>query len=261
LFGSCQYIEIKKLENDVKAVENNIVEIEKQIETYKKNNELFEKLDSLNQQLVEAKNEASKVNKQFAKLDEELIETYIKVGSTKNKIETLKNERTELENLRNEFAAYDYYMRCMHPNGISYEIIKKKLPVINAEIAKVLSNIVEFEVFFEDDGTRLNVFIKHPKYDARPIEMGSGAEKTIAAMAIRLALLEVSNLPKCDTLFLDEPATALDDEHLNNFSKILDTFKMFYNRIILITHIDSLKDYCDQIITIEKINGYAYVSV
>jgi len=254
-------VEINKLENDVKAVENNIVEIEKQIEIYKKNNELFEKLDSLNQQLDEAKSEASKVNKQFMKLDQELIETYIKVGSTKNKIETLKNERTELENLRNEFAAYDYYMRCMHPNGISYEIIKKKLPVINAEIAKVLSNIVEFEVFFEDDGTKLNVFIKHPKYDDRPIEMGSGAEKTIAAMAIRLALLEVSNLPKCDTLFLDEPATALDDEHLNNFSKILDTFKMFYNRIFLITHIDSLKDYCDQIITIEKKDGYAYVSV
>jgi len=254
-------VEINKLENDVKAVENNIVEIEKQIETYKKNNELFEKLDSLNQQLVEAKSEASKVNKQFAKLDEELIETYIKVGSTKNKIETLKNERTELENLRNEFAAYDYYMRCMHPNGISYEIIKKKLPVINAEIAKVLSNIVEFEVFFEDDGTKLNVFIKHPKYDARPIEMGSGAEKTIAAMAIRLALLQVSNLPKCNFMVMDEPGTALDSDNMEGFIRILDMVKSYYDVVLLISHMDALKDIADIIITIDKKDGYAYVSV
>jgi DNA repair exonuclease SbcCD ATPase subunit/DNA repair exonuclease SbcCD nuclease subunit len=254
-------VEINKLENDVKAVENNIVKIEKQIEIYKKNNELFEKLDSLNQQLVEAKNEASKVNKQFAKLDEELIETYIKVGSTKNKIETLKNERTELENLRNEFAAYDYYMRCMHPNGISYEIIKKKLPVINAEIAKVLSNIVEFEVFFEDDGTKLNVFIKHPKYDARPIEMGSGAEKTIAAMAIRLALLQVSNLPKCNFMVMDEPGTALDSDNMEGFIRILDMVKSYYDVVLLISHMDALKDIADTIITIDKKDGYAYVSV
>ena len=254
-------VEINKFENDVKAVENNIVEIEKQIEIYKKNNELFEKLDSLNQQLVEAKNEASKVNKQFAKLDEELIETYIKVGSTKNKIETLKNERTELENLRNEFAAYDYYMRCMHPNGISYEIIKKKLPVINAEIAKVLSNIVEFEVFFEDDGTKLNVFIKHPKYDARPIEMGSGAEKTIAAMAIRLALLQVSNLPKCNFMVMDEPGTALDSDNMEGFIRILDMVKSYYDVVLLISHMDALKDIADTIITIDKKDGYAYVSV
>ena len=254
-------VEINKLENDVKAVENNIVEIEKQIEIYKKNNELFEKLDSLNQQLVEAKNEASKVNKQFAKLDEELIDTYIKVGSTKNKIETLKNERTELENLRNEFAAYDYYMRCMHPNGISYEIIKKKLPVINAEIAKVLSNIVEFEVFFEDDGTKLNVFIKHPKYDARPIEMGSGAEKTIAAMAIRLALLQVSNLPKCNFMVMDEPGTALDSDNMEGFIRILDMVKSYYDVVLLISHMDALKDIADTIITIDKKDGYAYVSV
>ena len=94
-------------------------------------------------------------------------------------------------------------MQCMHPNGIAYDIIKKKLPVINEEVAKVLANIVEFEVFFNDDGKRLNIFIKHPNHDARPLEMGSGAEKTIAAMAIRLALLSVSNLPKGGKIEID----------------------------------------------------------
>ena len=68
----------------------------------------------------------------------------------------------------------------MHaPNGIAYDVIKKKLPVINEEIAKILANIVDFEVFFEDDGKKLNIFIKHPLYDPRPLEMGSGAEKTV----------------------------------------------------------------------------------
>ena len=30
-----------------------------------------------------------------------------------------------------EYSAYDLFMRCMHTGGISYDIIKKKLPAAN----------------------------------------------------------------------------------------------------------------------------------
>jgi DNA repair exonuclease SbcCD ATPase subunit len=155
----------------------------------------------------------------------------------------------------------DYFMKATSSNGISYEIIKKKLPVINEEISVILSNIVDFQVYFEDDGSKLNIMIEHQNSEPRPIEMGSGAEKSIAAMAIRLSILQVSNLPKCDILFFDEPATALDSEHLDSFTKILDIAKSYYNKVFIITHIDALKDYCDQIITIDNVDGFAKISI
>ena len=254
-------VEIQKLENDISSTNTKLSDVEKDIEVYKKNNELFAKIDELKTKEIASINEANKLDNQLKKLEKEVIDDYITIGSIKNKIETLNNEKQELENYRNEFAAYDYFMRCMHPNGISYEIIKKKLPVINAEISKVLSNIVDFEVYFEDDGARLNVFIKHPKYDPRPIEMGSGAEKTIAAMAIRLALLQVSNLPRSNFIILDEPGTALDSENLEGFIRILEMVKSYYDVVLLISHMDALKDVADTIITIDKKDGYAYVSV
>lgn len=254
-------IEIQKVTNDISSSETEVSKVETKIEQYKKNNELFAKIDELKTKLLSSKNDLNKLNNLFKKLDEQLVETYINVGSTKNKIQTLENEKKELEEYRNQFAAYDYFMRCMHANGISYEIIKKKLPFINAEIAKVLSNIVEFEVYFEDDGARLNVFIKHPKYDPRPIEMGSGAEKTIAAMAIRLSLLQVSNLPKCNFMVMDEPGTALDSENMDGFIRILEMVKNYYDVVLLISHMDALKDIVDTVITIDKKDGYAYVNV
>ena len=149
----------------------------------------------------------------------------------------------------------------MHPNGIAFEIIINKLPIINEEIAKILANIVEFEVFFEDDGKRLEIFIKHPSYEPRPLEMGSGAEKTIAAMAIRLALLSVSSLPKGDIFILDEPGTALDEENMQGFIDILSIIRSYFNKVLLISHLDSLKDCVDMQITIDKKDGYAYVNV
>jgi DNA repair exonuclease SbcCD ATPase subunit len=183
------------------------------------------------------------------------------IGSMEANIENARKLQIDLDNLRNQYAAYDYFMRCMHPNGISYDIIKNKLSIINNEIAKTLANIVDFEVFFEDDGSKLNILIKHPKFDPRPIEMGSGAEKTIASMAIRLALLQVSNLPKSNVFILDEPATALDADNMEGFIRMIDMIKAHYDVVILISHLDALKDIVDTTVTIEKNGSYSYVNV
>ena len=150
-------------------------------------------------------------------------------------------------------------MTCMHSNGISYDIIKKKLPVINEEISKILASIVDFQVMFVNEDNKLDILIKHSNYDPRPIEMGSGAEKTIAAMAIRLALLNVSTLPKGDIFVLDEPGTALDEENMEGFVRILEMIKSQFKTVLLISHLDTLKDIVDKQIIIEKEDGFAKV--
>jgi DNA repair exonuclease SbcCD ATPase subunit len=147
----------------------------------------------------------------------------------------------------------------MHPNGIGYDIIKQKLPIINEEIAKILANVVDFEIFFETTGNKFDIFIKHPKHEARPIEMASGAEKSMAAMAIRLALLSVSSLPKGDVFVLDEPGTALDEENMAGFIRILELIKVYFKNVLLISHLESLKDSVDMQIVIEKENSFAKV--
>ena len=135
------------------------------------------------------------------------------------------------------------------------------MPIINQEIAKILTNIVEFEIFIKNEDKKLDIFIKHPKHDPRPLEMGSGAEKTIASMAIRLAFLTVTSLPKSDLFILDEPGTALDEENMEGFVRILDMVKNYFKTVILISHLDNLKDCVDMQINIEKQNGYAKVRI
>ena len=151
-------------------------------------------------------------------------------------------------------------MRCTHPNGISYDVVKRMLPLINEEISTVLANVTDFDIFFEAEGNKLYIFIKHPKYEPRPLEMASGAEKTLAANAIRIALTNVSTLPKSDIMIMDEPGTALDAENLEGFMRVMEMIKGYYKTVLLITHLDSLKDIADMTIDIERQDGYAYVS-
>ncbi|MHC4735882.1 MAG: hypothetical protein ACYTDW_15710 [Planctomycetota bacterium] len=234
--------------------------LDSKIEEYEENREAIENLEQLLNQKVEQQNNLKAQQIILDECSEEIVALIKERGSLEQKLENLTSQKQEMETMRDGFAAYDLYMRCMHTNGISLDVIKKKLPVINDEISKVLANVVDFEVFFESEGNKLDIFIKHPKYEARPIEMGSGAEKTIAAMAIRLSLLSVSSLPKGSIFILDEPATSLDAENMEGFVRILDMVKSYYQTVLLISHVDSLKDIADMTIEIDKVDGFASVN-
>jgi len=60
---------------------------------------------------------------------------------------------------------------------------------------------------------------------------------------------------------LDEPATSLDADHLESFIKVLEMIKTEFKTVILITHLDALKDSVDKIIEIQKDEeGFAYIN-
>jgi exonuclease SbcC len=250
-----------RTKNKIISFMSDITSLQSKIEKYEDYSESIENFECLTaqrQDILEAVGSLATENKNCQGM---VLEYYKLKGSYEQKVSNLIEQQKEFKDIQQEYAAYDLYMRCMHSNGIAYDIIKKQLPFINEEVAKVLANIVNFEIFFEDDGKRLNIFIKHPKHEPRPLEMGSGAEKTIAAMAIRLALLSVSNLPKGDIFILDEPGTALDADNMEGFVRILELIKSYFKTVILISHLDSLKDCVDTQIIIEKIDTYAHVEV
>jgi len=234
--------------------------ITEKINEYEDNKETIENLEKLITQQSILRKDINSEQKELKKNEEAMLDNIKLVGTYEQKVKTLNEQKQEYQDLQREFAAYDLYMQCMHPNGIAYDIIKKKIPVINEEIAKVLANIVDFEVFFEATGNKFDIFIKHPKYEERPIEMASGAEKSLSAMAIRLALLGVSSLPTGDIFILDEPGTALDEDNMSGFIRILELIKVYFKNVLLISHLDSLKDCVDMQIVIEKKAGYAKVN-
>ena len=180
-------------------------------------------------------------------------------GVCEQRIENLEQKRAERDELRKKNMAYENFKLCMHYDGISSQIIKRFLPVINEEISKVLVEVVAFEVFLDLEGKELEIYIRHPNYDARLIELASGAEKTIASMAIRLALSKIGTLPKSNIFILDEPATDLDQENMEGFVRILEMLKSQFKTVILISHLDALKECVDSEITIDKKDGFAHV--
>ena len=253
-------LSMEKNQASIERLGYELKDLENKRKTYEENKEAIENFEEFTTELDACNAKLEKAEAQHELCQEQTLELYKDVGSLEQKVESVQEQKQEYVNLQEEYSAYDLYMRCMHTSGIAYDIIKRKLPVINQEIAKVLANIVDFEIFFEDSGKKFDIFIKHPRHEPRPIEMASGAEKTLCAMALRLALLSVSSLPKSDLFILDEPGTALDEENMEGFIRILELIKVYFKNVLLISHLDSLKDCVDMQIVIEKKAGYARVN-
>jgi len=252
---------LEKNKKELATRHEEIQDLQAEFDYYKEHKDTIDNAERLMWQQTLCATQKIKLEDSLVECTEKIFELVKGEGSLQQKVENIREKKTELVALQTEFSAYDLFMKCFHSSGIAFDIIKKKLPFINEAISEILANVVDFEVFFEERGNKLDINIKHPRYPHRPLELGSGAEKTLAAMAIRIALLNVSNMPKPDVFILDEPGTALDADNMEGFTRILEILKEHFKTTLLITHIDNLKDSVDTTIDIIKSEeGYAYVN-
>jgi len=254
-------LKIKNAKSQIEVNNQKIERLDEDIAYYNENIEAYENLESLRRDLQAITKTVDLKKADIKKCDEKVLGYMSEKGSATRAIEEAKEKIEKIKEAERDYIAYDIFVQATHANGISYEVIKSMLPVINSEIQKILSPIVEFNVFFDNEGDKLEIYLQHPKYDPRPLSMGSGAEKTIASMAVRLALVSVSSLPKSQVFILDEPATALDADHMEGFVRLLQMIKSQFKTVLLITHLESLKDVVDTTIEIDKVDGYAQVKI
>lgn len=250
---------IGKQEAEVRLLGREIEDIERQVEEYDRNVELYENRGKIEEQLRGLRVAQKAREEGRRKAEEELSGLFWKQGSLTQKLETIRENIAKVRSLVREQTVLEYFCKATNVNGIAFELMSSKIPLINEELAKILATFVKFEVFIEVEDKNLVVKIKHPKHPARKVETGSGAEKSIAAMALRVALISVSSLPCQDCLLLDEPAVSLDSDNLEGFGNLLLMLKSFFRCIIIVSHLDVLKDMVDVEIPIEKKDGFAHV--
>jgi exonuclease SbcC len=264
---------LEPIVNRLRRINDDISEVSPQIERtakklglvydeIKKYEQSKNKVENLNELLEERKTldkTSSQLELKINGIEDNLFRLHKTHGSAQQKWQTAVDKSNEIEDYRKEYDAYELFLRCTHSGGISFEIIKNKLPIINKAIDSILVNVVNFRVFFENNENRLDIFIQHPKYEKRPLELGSGAEKALAAVAIRMAFIMTSTLSSTNLVVLDEPAVELDESHIEGFIQILQVLKEKFDTIIVISHLEVLKEAIETHITIETSGKYAHI--
>src|SRR5690606_29367533 len=114
-----------------------------------------------------------------------------------------------------------------------YLILSHRLPLINQEANRILADVCDFtiEFFNNEEDKKIELFIIDKSGIKIDLCLASGAEKTMASLAILTSLWNICCLPKCSTLFLDEPFGYMDNENKENIVSLLNSIKNYFKNI------------------------------
>ena len=86
-------------------------------------------------------------------------------------------------------------------------------------------------------------------------------ERFILSIAIRSSLIRLSGLPKPNFLAIDEGFGVLDSDKLNSIYILFEYLKTHFDFVLCISHNSEMKDYTDQLIHINKVNGKSKITL
>tara|TARA_R100000152_G_C6597377_1_gene55737 strand:- start:114 stop:572 length:459 start_codon:yes stop_codon:yes gene_type:complete len=136
-------------------------------------------------------------------------------------------------------------------DGIPYELIAKAIPAIEKEVNNVLENMnAGFHLELEMKEKMIDAFICYGETKWN-LELSSGMERFVSSLAIRIGLINVSTLPRPNFIIVDEGFGALDSDNIANMEGAFNYLKTQFDFVMIITHLDTIKDYMDVLIPIE----------
>jgi DNA repair exonuclease SbcCD ATPase subunit len=260
-------VSIEKQELQIQILESDLQTRESELETCLERQESFRANESAikHNKLIDI--EIASCKQSIEELTEEIKKAIETIRSKHGKIEVAKTTKKsaidsldKYKQLETEYKAYEYYLDSVKRDGVPYELISKAMPKIEAEINNVLNQVVDFNMVLQSDGKNINGYIIYDDENYWPLELTSGMERFISSLAIRIALINVSALPRPNFIAIDEGWGSLDAEHISSVVNLFDYFRTKFDFSIIISHVDSMRDMVDNLIEVNKIDGYSCIN-
>ena len=209
------------------------------------------------------------------KIDGELI-------ALKSRIETLKGiisqnsilierKRNDINNLRERIRInndlikkieiendtlniFKIYLTIYGKNGISKVILKNMIPLINQELYRLLVDSCYFilEMNINEKNEVEFIMIDTETRVVKPLNSGSGYEKTISSLALRSVLTKISSLPKPNIVVMDETFGKIADDNLEMVGEFFKKIKSYFDHIFVISHNPLIRNWSDNIVMVKK---------
>lgn len=245
---------------NLKESEYNLKETEEDIAEYNKNKDSIDINGKINLQIEAFKQELSNVDLGYKTKNKTVMDMSSKISVCKSKISEINQKVDQIKIVEREYKLYETYCQAVCRDGIPFDVITATVPEVQNEVNNILSQICEFTSLFETDGKNIIPYIVYG--DRKwPMGMASGFEKFALGLAIRVALINISNLPKMGGLVLDEGFGVLDAENLSHMGLLFSYLKGNFDFVIVISHLDSLRDVVDSHIEITKDgDGFSHVN-
>ncbi|MFA0761201.1 MAG: hypothetical protein HZLCBSQH_001305 [Candidatus Fervidibacterota bacterium] len=252
---------IRREQSHLTEIERNIADAQQQIQQLdtqlRRRPEVDKRLQEAEQRLAEGEKVLRDLNAQRGEIEGQL-------KALERCEEDLKRWQEQLG--RDKEAKEDYEMleKAFGRYGIPGELLKVAAKWVEGEANRLLARLTKGRMFLRFELSRmtqkgseeetLNIVIADELGD-RPYEALSGGEKFRVDFALRLALAQLlarrSGAP-LRTLVMDEGFGSQDKEGLEAMVQAIQTVAQDFDRVLVITHLDELRDQFPTLIEVTK---------
>lgn len=272
--------EYDKVNNDISTMEVNKKNYEYRSKLTIENQSLDLLMDNLRSKLINANSilKNYETNKESIDFNSKVS---IEINNTKVRIETEEKSRDSLyreiqmieSNIKNNKQSiikredfikkiaeeeelkknWTLYLELIGKNGISKMVLRQTLPIINAELKRLLTDVCDFDVEISVN-EKNDVMFTYCKDGSVPTNISgtSGLEKTIASLALRAVLANISTMPKLNFIVLDEILVSIANENYDKMKKFYDRILKDYDFILHVTFIEEINDWHSSIVTVSQ---------
>lgn len=216
-------------------------------------------VSSLKDKVNEYNLEKEKLQSELEQVKENITISNMTIKDVNNKIKVYNEKFKQIELIEDKLRVLKAYRKIVSKDGLPLYILMSKIEEINEKINLIISQVFDFTIEFQVDDKKGELkiqFIYENDPEKNDVALASGSETFMINLCIKVALSQISTLPKIETVFIDEGYDSLDKDTIEKVPKLFYTLTNFYKNVITISHLDELKDMCDHQIKLEKVGRY-----
>ncbi|MBF8302027.1 MAG: hypothetical protein HW396_308 [Candidatus Dadabacteria bacterium] len=251
-------LSLRLREKELENLEGRLTTEREQLEKTEKELKELEEVISQSEALERNKKVIEDAISRLKRTKDEIIEKKGRIISKLEWITSLENKKEDAlkkaKKLGYDMTLYQELDKAFGKNGIQALIIESAIPEIDIEANKLLTRLTDSGMTLslemvkptQKGGEKETLEIKvGDNFGTRSYETFSGGEAFRIDFALRIAISKfIANRSGAQlrTLIIDEGFGTQDKDGLGQFIQAINTIKNDFDKILVITHIDELKD-------------------
>lgn len=233
-------LNLEKNKKDLTILEEKLKKVEFISENYEKNKLLFYEINT----------KINNKQKRLHDIKQNILAVEFEIKNLEKKIKEFEEDKKQVDNIVNEINKLSLKRQIMSDYIIYLlQYLKPKIEDLASEYFSIITDWKYFQISLDKD---YNVLI-----DWKSLDLYSWGEKDLANLCLRLSLgqnLTSSRWNPINFLILDEVLASQDRERQQNILINLKKLENKFSQIILVSHLEEIKDLATNLIEIKIIS-------
>jgi DNA repair exonuclease SbcCD ATPase subunit len=246
---------------EVEQKELEIQQKQNRLEKYNENKKKLEENQRIDALVIKIRTQIETANADIRTINSGIEKHNNNIDNMKLKISNNQELIKKIEQEDELASVFKIYLTIYGKNGISKVIMKNMIPLLNQELYRLLVDSCHFilELNVNEKNEVEFIMIDTETRVVKPLNAGSGYERTISSLALRSVLTKISSLPKPNIVVMDEVFGKIADENLDMVGEFFKKIKNYFEHILVISHNPLIRNWSDNIIMLKKVDNVSSI--